>query len=61
VFENKVLRIIFGPMWDKVARGWRRLHNEVFHNLYDSSNVIREVMMARACRTQGTKRNAYKI
>jgi hypothetical protein len=35
--ENRVLRRIFGPKREKVAGGWRRLHNEELHNLYTSS------------------------
>jgi hypothetical protein len=34
VFENRLLRKIFGPKREEVAGGWRRLHNEVLHNLY---------------------------
>jgi hypothetical protein len=33
VFENRVLRRIFGPKRDGVTGGWRKLHNEEFHNL----------------------------
>jgi hypothetical protein len=40
VFENRVLRTIFGPKREEVAGDWRRLHNEELHNLYASSNVI---------------------
>jgi hypothetical protein len=36
VFENRVLRRIFGPKREKVEGGWRRLHNEELHNLYAS-------------------------
>jgi hypothetical protein len=43
VCENRVLRRIFGSMREEVARGWRRLHNEEFHNLYTSPNVIRMI------------------
>jgi hypothetical protein len=43
VFENRVLRRIFGPKREEVAGGWRRLHNEELHNLYASPNVIRGV------------------
>jgi hypothetical protein len=36
VFENGVLRRLFGPKRDEVTRGWRKLHNEELHNLYSS-------------------------
>jgi hypothetical protein len=36
VFENSVLRRIFGPKRDEVTRGWRKLHNEKLHHLYFS-------------------------
>jgi hypothetical protein len=36
LFENRVLRRIFGPKREEVAGGWRRLHNEELHNLYTS-------------------------
>jgi hypothetical protein len=37
VFENRVLRRIFGPKRDGVTGGWRKLHNEELHNLYSSN------------------------
>jgi hypothetical protein len=40
VSENRVLRRIFGPKREKVAGGWRRLHNEELRDLYASSNII---------------------
>jgi hypothetical protein len=36
VFENRVLRRIFGPKRNEVTGGWRTLHNEELHNLYSS-------------------------
>jgi hypothetical protein len=45
VFENRVLRIIFGPKREEVAGGWRRLHNEELRNLYVSPNVIRVIKL----------------
>jgi hypothetical protein len=41
VFENRVLRKIYGPKKDEVTGGWRELHNEELHNLYFSANIIR--------------------
>jgi hypothetical protein len=41
VFENRVLRRIFGPKGDEATEGWRKLHNEELHNLYASLNIIR--------------------
>jgi hypothetical protein len=41
VFENKVLRRIFGPKRDEVAGGLRKLHNEEFRNLYSWPSIIR--------------------
>jgi hypothetical protein len=43
VFENRMLRIIFGQERDrdKVTEDWRKLHNEELHNLYSSPSIIR--------------------
>jgi hypothetical protein len=41
VFENRVLRRIFGPKRDEVTGGWRKLHNEELHNLYSSASMVR--------------------
>jgi hypothetical protein len=41
VFENRVLRKIFGPKTDQVSVEWRKLHNEELKDLYSSSNVVR--------------------
>ena len=41
VFENRVLREIFGPKWDEVTRDWRKLQNEKLNVLYSASAVIR--------------------
>jgi hypothetical protein len=43
VFENRVLRRIFGPKRDEVSGSWRKLHNEELHNLYSSANIIRMI------------------
>jgi hypothetical protein len=42
-----VLRRIFGPKREEVAGGWRRLHNEEFHNLYASLSIIRVIKSRR--------------
>jgi len=39
VFENMVLRRIFGPRRDEVTGEWRRLHNEELNDIYSSSNM----------------------
>jgi hypothetical protein len=43
VTENKVLRRIFGPKRDEVTGGWRKLHNEVPHNLQYLPRIIRTI------------------
>jgi hypothetical protein len=40
VFENRMLRRIFGMKGDEVTGGWRKLHNEELHNLYSSASII---------------------
>jgi hypothetical protein len=47
VFENRVLRRIFGPKRDQVRGGWRKLHNEQLHELYSSPSIIRMVRSKR--------------
>jgi hypothetical protein len=66
VFENRVLRRIFGPKRDEVTGGWRKLHNEELRNLYSSPSIIR-MIKSRSMRWAGhvarmlKKRNAYRI
>ena len=43
VFENMVLRRIFGPRKDEVTGEWRRLHNEELNDLYSSPNIVRVI------------------
>jgi hypothetical protein len=45
VFENRVLRRIFGPKRDEVTGEWRRLHNEELNALYSSPNIIRVIKL----------------
>jgi hypothetical protein len=47
VFENRVLRSIFGPKRDEVTGEWRKLQNEELHNLYSSADIIRQVKSRR--------------
>jgi CelD/BcsL family acetyltransferase involved in cellulose biosynthesis len=66
VFENRVLRRIFGPRREEIRGSWRKLHNEDLHNLYSSPDIIR-IIKARRIRSEGhvarmgAKRNAYKV
>jgi hypothetical protein len=66
VFENRVLRRIFGLKRDDVTGDWRKLHNEELHNLYSSPNIFRmiksrRVKLAGHVARTGEKRNAYRI
>jgi len=47
VFENMVLRRIFGPRRDEVTGEWRRLHNEELNDLYSSPNIVRVIKSRR--------------
>jgi hypothetical protein len=66
VFENRVLRRIFGPMREGVTGGWRKLHNEELHNLYSSTSVIRLIKSRRMkwaghVAGMGEKRNVFRL
>jgi hypothetical protein len=52
VFENRVLRKIFGPKRDDVTGEWRKLHNEELHNLHSLSNIIMQ-FKSRLIRSAG--------
>jgi hypothetical protein len=66
VFENRVLRRIFGPKRDKVTGELRKLHNKELHDLYSSPSIIR-IIKSRSMRWVGhvgrmrKKRNAYRL
>jgi hypothetical protein len=47
VFENRVLRRIFGPKRDEIKGEWRKMHNGELHNLYSSPDVIRQMKSRR--------------
>jgi hypothetical protein len=66
VFENKMLRKIFGPKRDEVTGGWRKLHNEELRDLYSSTSIIRiiksrRMMWAGHVGKMGEKRNVYRL
>ena len=52
VFENRVLRGVFGLKRDEVTGEWRKLHNEEFNYLYSSPNIVR-VIKSRIMRWGG--------
>ena len=41
VFENRMLKRMFGPKRDEVTGEWRKLHNEELNDLYSSANIVR--------------------
>ena len=47
VFENRVLRRIFGPRRDEVTREWRKLHNQRLNDMYCSPNIVRVLKSRR--------------
>ena len=47
MFENMIVRKVFGPKRDEITGEWRRLHNEELHDLYSSTNVIRVIKSRR--------------
>jgi hypothetical protein len=57
VFENRVLRRVFGPKRDEVTREWRKLHNEELNDLYSLPSIVRGKIktneMGRACGVYG--------
>jgi hypothetical protein len=47
LFENRVVRGVFGPKRDEVTGGWRKLLNEELHKLYSSPHIIRMIKSRR--------------
>jgi hypothetical protein len=66
LFENRMLRRIFGPKTDGVTGGWRKLHNEELHNLYYLPSIIRIIKSTRMgwaghVARMGAKRIVYRL
>jgi hypothetical protein len=66
MFEDRVLRRLFGPKRNDVTGGWRKLHNEELHDLYSSPSIIRIIKKMRMrwawhITRMGEKRNAYRL
>ncbi|KAJ4439792.1 hypothetical protein ANN_07920 [Periplaneta americana] len=66
VFENKVLRKIFGAKRDEVTGEWRKLHNTELHALYSSPDIIRNIKSRRLrwaghVARMGESTNAYRV
>jgi hypothetical protein len=66
VFENRVLRGIFGPKRNKVIGEWRKLHNGELRNLYSSPDIIRQIKSRRIrwaghMARMGEGRNVYRV
>jgi hypothetical protein len=66
VFENRVLRRIFGPKRDEVTGEWRKSHNEELYILYSFPNIIRQIQSRRMrwaghMARMGEERKVYKV
>jgi hypothetical protein len=66
VFENRMLRRIFGPKRDELIGEWRKLHNEELHDLYSSPSIIRKMKSRRMIWAGHVarireKRNVYRL
>jgi hypothetical protein len=66
VFENRVLKRVFGPKTDKVTGEWRKLHKEDLSDLYSLPNIVRAVKSKRMrwvghLARMGEKRGVYRV
>jgi hypothetical protein len=66
VFENRVLRRIFGPKRDGITGEWRKLHNRELHKLCSSPDIVRQIKSRRMrwaghVARMGEGRNVYRV
>ena len=66
MFENRVLRRMFGPRRDEVTGEWRKLHNEELNDLYCSPNIVRMIKLRRMrwvghVARMGERRGLYRV
>jgi hypothetical protein len=65
VFENRVLRRIFGPKREEDG-SWRKLHNDEIHSLYSSPNIVKVIKSKRMrwaghVARMGERRGVYRV
>jgi hypothetical protein len=66
MFENRVLRRIFGPKKEELTGDWGKLHSDELHILYSSQNIIRQIKSRRMrwaghAARMGEERNVYRV
>ena len=66
VFENRVLRRVFGPKRDEVTQEWRKLHNDELNDLYCSLNIVWVIKSSRMrwaghVARMGERRDVYMV
>jgi hypothetical protein len=66
MFENRMLRRIFGPKRDEITGEWRKMHSGELHNLYSSPDIIRQIKSRRMrwaghVAHMGEGRNVYRV
>jgi hypothetical protein len=66
MFQNWLLRRIYGPKGDEVTVDWRKLHNEEVNDLYSSPSIVRVIKSKRVRRADhvarmGERRGLYRV